>query len=122
MTELTLTKTRLASGIWEGELSGPAGNSPSISATHEGQPLADLALTPQGEGTWLVRLPIPATAISDGVQAFVMTDDSDGSVINAFTLMAGDPADGDLRSEVELLRAELDLLKRAFRRHCVETA
>jgi hypothetical protein len=26
-----------------------------------------------------------------------------------------------LRAEVDLLRAELDMLKRAFRRHCVET-
>jgi hypothetical protein len=28
----------------------------------------------------------------------------------------------DLRAEVDLLRAELDMLKRAFRRHCLETA
>jgi hypothetical protein len=27
----------------------------------------------------------------------------------------------DLRAEVDLLRAELDMLKRAFRRHCLET-
>jgi hypothetical protein len=29
--------------------------------------------------------------------------------------------DEDIRAEVDLLRAELDLLKRAFRRHCSET-
>jgi hypothetical protein len=27
----------------------------------------------------------------------------------------------DIRAEMDLLRAELDLLKQAFRRHCVET-
>jgi hypothetical protein len=32
------------------------------------------------------------------------------------------PLEEDIRAEVSLLRAELDLLKRAFRRHCAETA
>jgi hypothetical protein len=35
--------------------------------------------------------------------------------------MAGEVLSDDFRSEVSLLRAELDLLKRAFRRHCLET-
>ena len=36
--------------------------------------------------------------------------------------IAGEAVSDDLRAEVELLRAELDMLKRAFRRHCLETA
>ena len=42
-------------------------------------------------------------------------------ILGDFTLMAGDAVADDLRAEVELLRAELDMLKRAFRRHCLET-
>ena len=36
-------------------------------------------------------------------------------------LVAGDALAYDLRTEIALLREELDLLKRAFRRHCLET-
>ena len=37
--------------------------------------------------------------------------------------MIGDEVYGvDLRAEMDLMRAELDMLKRAFRRHCVETS
>jgi hypothetical protein len=42
-------------------------------------------------------------------------------VLEKFTLIAGDVLGDDIRAEVDLLRAELDMLKRAFRRHCVET-
>ena len=44
-----------------------------------------------------------------------------GAVISTFSLLAGDLLDHDLRAEISLLRAELDMLKRAFRRHCAET-
>jgi hypothetical protein len=36
------------------------------------------------------------------------------------TLVAGEPLDGDFRAELSLLRAELDVLKRAFQRHVRE--
>ena len=39
----------------------------------------------------------------------------------SFTVVMGQPLDEDIRAEMALLRAELDMLKRAFRRHCVET-
>ncbi|MDA8740151.1 hypothetical protein N9M73_03340 [Rhodobacteraceae bacterium] len=42
-------------------------------------------------------------------------------VLARFTLIGGDLVDQDLRAEIDLLRAELDLLKRAFRRHCADT-
>ena len=37
-------------------------------------------------------------------------------------MITGEPLGDDIRAEVELLRAELDMLKRAFRRHCLETS
>ena len=45
-----------------------------------------------------------------------------GEVLASFTLVAGVPLEEDLRAEISLLRAELDLLKKAFRRHVTETA
>ena len=35
--------------------------------------------------------------------------------------LAGEALAHDIRAEIDLLRAELDMLKRAFRRHCLET-
>jgi len=68
-----------------------------------------------------VKVPVPASAISDGVQTFVISDGDTGDVLNTFSILAGDAIGEDMRAEMDLLRAELDLLKRAFRRHCVET-
>ena len=67
-------------------------------------------------------MPIPAEAIADGVQTFVITDQISSERLGYFTLIAGEALGDDMRVEVELLRAELDMLKRAFRRHCVETS
>jgi hypothetical protein len=67
-------------------------------------------------------VPIPISAIADGVQVFVITDGIHDKTLGQFTLIAGEVLGDDIRSEVELLRAELDMLKRAFRRHCVETS
>ncbi|MFZ5749697.1 MAG: hypothetical protein ACOY5U_01375 [Pseudomonadota bacterium] len=47
--------------------------------------------------------------------------DGSGGTLASFVVIGGAPVEADLRAEVELLRAELDLLKRAFRRHCAET-
>ena len=73
-------------------------------------------------GRWTVRVPIPADLISDGVQSFVISDATTGTTLSSFAIIAGDALAEDIRAEMDLLRAELDLLKRAFRRHCVETA
>jgi hypothetical protein len=118
---LTLTQTRMANGIWEGMLTG-AGSLPQIEAFHQGRPLAGLTVTPvPGQAvTWAVHLPIPATVLSEGVQTVLLQ--AGGEVLAQFTLVAGQPLEEDLRAEIGLLRAELDLLKKAFRRHVVETA
>lgn len=123
MSDLTLTEIRLRNGIWEGRLAGAAGAAPDIQVTHLGQPIDGVELA-EGEapGLWTLLITIPPQAISDGVQTFLIVDGADHRTLGRFTLIAGDAAAGDLRAEVDLLRAELDMLKRAFRRHCLETA
>ena len=69
-----------------------------------------------------MALPIPAALLNDGVQNFVIRDARADRRLNYFTIITGSPAEDDLRAEIELLRAELDMLKRAFRRHCVESS
>lgn len=123
--EMSLTKASLRDGIWEGVLtaSGAANDvPPPLAALHLDQPVPGLTITPDGEaGRWIVSLPIPAELISDGVQTFVIADADSGEHLASFSLLAGDALAEDIRAEMDLLRAELDMLKRAFRRHCLET-
>ncbi len=75
----------------------------------------------QAKGRWLVQVPVPREAVGDGVQTFLILDGHDEVILESFTLIAGEVLGDDIRAEVDLLRAELDMLKRAFRRHCLET-
>jgi hypothetical protein len=121
VTAATLVKTRLTNGIWEGVLTGPD-SAPALSVTHLGLTVPDLAIVPLDSGGWFVRVPLPLAAVADGVQTVLIADAATGDRLAEITLIAGDALDADIRAEVNLLRAELDMLKRAFRRHCVETA
>lgn len=124
MSALTLTKIRLRNGVWEGRISnaGSTGVRPDLKVTHLDQPVDNVNLTEGSEaGIWDVHIPIPTHAIAEGVQTFVIFDGTDDTKLGDFTLIAGEAVADDLRAEVELLRAELDMLKRAFRRHCLET-
>ena len=124
MSQFELMETRLANGVWEGVLTRiePGDSAPDIQVLHRDQPVAGVSVTPGPDaGVWGVSVPIPSYAIADGVHNFAITDASAREQLGHFTLMAGDVLADDIRAEIELLRAELDMLKRAFRRHCVET-
>ncbi|MEO1732233.1 MAG: hypothetical protein AAFR45_01185 [Pseudomonadota bacterium] len=124
MSDLTVTKLRMRNGIWEGMVTGgsAANANPAIRVTYLDEPHEGVELTAGKEdGTWLLRIPVPASAVSEGVHTFLIRDAASDEKLADFTLIAGEVATDDLRGELELLRAELDMLKRAFRRHCVET-
>ena len=106
----------LAAGVWEAELR--VDGEPEVSVTCRGEALAGVQVASGSGGAWQVRVPVPAEVISDGVQSFVV--EVNGAVAGHFDILAGNALAGDLRAEVALLRAELDLLKAAFRRHCAE--
>ncbi|PIE10805.1 MAG: hypothetical protein CSA72_06960 [Rhodobacterales bacterium] len=112
-----LTPIRLREGIWEGQLSGlPHDATPPLMHVMLGnRSLGSPNFAQQQDGTWLVRVTVPPEAVSDGVQAFSVVSDA-GDILASFALIAGDVLRDDLRAEVALLRAELDMLKRAFRR------
>lgn len=124
MTDLTLTKTRLFEGVWEGVLTRESGGTaaPEVDVTHLQAPLDGVEIIEKPEEKlWVLRVPIPAEVIADGVQTFLILDRATGEKIGDFALMSGDALSYDIRAEVTLLREELDMLKRAFRRHCLET-
>jgi hypothetical protein len=118
---MNLIKTRMVAGTWDGLITGTE-TEPVLSVTHRGAAVPGVAVSALPDNTgWYVRIPIPAEAVSDGVQTILISDNVSGARLGDITLIAGDPLDGDIRAELTLLRAELDLLKRAFRRHCVDT-
>lgn len=121
MAELVLTKTRIHAGIWEGVLTGTS-TPPDIVVTHQTVELDDYILRedPDTEGQFLLSVPIPIELLSEGVQTFLISDKKSGDRLASFAVVTGQPLDEDFRAEMELLRAELDMLKRAFRRHCLE--
>lgn len=122
--ETTLTKTRLLAGKWEGVLTVPESlPAPQIEVLVQDRRIEEVAVHAlEAPGTWAITVPIPAEAISDGIQVFVIRDRADENrVLNSFAVLAGEMVGDTLQAEVTLLREELDMLKRAFRRHCVET-
>jgi len=124
MADLTLTKTRIQAGVWEGVLvvSGEQ-IQPQLDVIHQTQALEGVEVVEDtnAPGRFTVRVPIPRELLYDGVQTFVMSDRASGDRLASFSIVTGQPIEDDIRAEIDLLRAELDMLKRAFRRHCLET-
>lgn len=125
MSNLTFTKTRFFEGVWEGVLTTADGSNkrPAVTVTYFEKTLDDFELLEDAAaGHWLFRAPIPANLLADGTQTFVLSDANTGEKLDSFSIVAGKAVSDDIRVELDLLRQEFDMLKRAFRRHCVETA
>lgn len=123
MPDAILTKTRIRAGVWEGVLTD-AGATPAVLVTLQDVRVPGVAVTPidSKPGSHAVRIPIAAGLLSEGVQTFLIRDGASGDKLGHFTVITGVAMEDDIRAEVDLLRAELDMLKRAFRRHCLDTA
>lgn len=121
--EQRLTKTRIRAGVWEGVLSGAEGM-PLLEAVLLEQPIPGVVVEPFAgrPGQWAVRVPIPPEALCEGVQTILIRAVGSSETLAHVTVITGVAMEDDLRAEVDLLRQELDMLKRAFRRHCQATA
>lgn len=112
---LSLTGGRIAAGVWEGVLSGTRDPVVALEVTHLGSPIAGVQQIAGPDGDITVRVPIPLEVLNEGVQTFLIR--AGAKTLAQFTVIAGDVLEDDLRSEIDLMRAELEILKRAFRRH-----
>lgn len=124
LDEITLVKTRLQSGVWEGVLtySGDGSFTPNLFLFHLNNKVADIeVVNGDTSNQWLIRAPIPIETVSDGIQTFLIVESTTSESIGSFVVLAGESLQDDIRAEMDLLRAELDMLKKAFRRHCIET-
>ncbi len=122
-TGARLEGARISAGRWQADIVAPsAGEAPAVEVWHQDASLEGVSVgAATAPGRWPVSVPIPAGLLSDGVLSFLVREAATGVVIGHFAIVAGSPLEADLRAEIDLLRAELDLLKKAFRRHCVET-
>jgi hypothetical protein len=122
MTKLVLTKTLMLEGIWQGVITGAGATKPEIGVTHANANVPDFKLVRNDTADhWLLTVPMSAAAIADGIQTVLIVDRQTDQKIGDIVVIGDDVSSVDLRAEMNLLRAELDMLKRAFRRHCVET-
>lgn len=123
MSDLKLTKTGMTAGKWEGLLTGVSGDTPpKIALMLYDQLLHEIEPTPiDGESSWYVSFDLKSEYLSDGVQTFLLVAIDTQETLSSFSVLSGDVLADDLRAEIDLLRAELDMFKRVFRQHCIET-
>lgn len=125
MQDMVLTKKRILAGVWEGVLvCADPDAKPELELWHLDEKINALAIAPDTEsrGRFNVAITIPIELLTDGVQTFIVRNAATGQKLGNFSIVTGEPLEDDIRADVDLLRAELDMLKKAFRRHCVETA
>lgn len=109
----TFDDTGLQAGLWTGILHAPAAPA-RLTLTHQGRDLAEASVTPAGPGRFAVAAPVPASVLGDGVTTLSLMAGAD--VLAHLHIAAGQPVEADLRADIALIRAELDLLKRELRR------
>ena len=113
---MKLEPGRIAGGVWEAVLT--AVDAPVIEALSSGRSIEGVTVEAGPPGRFIVRVPIPAWAVNEGVQTILVQ--AGNKRLAVISLVAGEPLDEDIRAEVSLLRAELDLLKRVLQRHLRE--
>ncbi|PLS22818.1 hypothetical protein [Neptunicoccus cionae] len=120
-----LNKKQIVGGKYIGLMRarGKGNPAPALEMLHLGSVVGSVTVEPIGTDgdNWEVTATIPAELLTDGVQTFLLVMEGDTEILDRFSVITGEPLEEDLRAEIELLRAELDMLKRAFRRHCTET-
>jgi energy-converting hydrogenase Eha subunit A len=123
MDNETLIRVRFQGGRYEGILSCADASGTAIEAVHDGRVIAAAVLTPEDakRNSWRMTVDLPGDIIGEGVQVIALRSSTTDRVLDRITLMAGAPLDEDIRVELALVRDELEMLKRAFRRHCSET-
>lgn len=114
----------LKSGIWQGILRRDTPPLRLVLA-HLGARVGEARATSQNDGSWRIAAAIPAERLSDGVQTFLLLEDGgEGAealqqgarTLASLSIVAGAPLEEDMRVEMDLIRSELDLLKKELRR------
>jgi hypothetical protein len=120
-----LNKKNIVGGKYTGILRarGKGNPTPTLEMIHLGNVVGSVFVDPIGDDgdNWEVKADIPKEFLMDGVQTFLFVFEGQTEILDRFSIITGEPLEEDLRAEIQLLREELDMVKRAFRRHCIET-
>lgn len=114
----------LRGGLWSGILTADSAPRRVFLLRH-GEILSFAKLMAVGDGRWDVSVDIPASVLSEGTHSLTLVADEgegegaplpDSIHLDHLSLIAGKILDDDLAAEIALIRSELELIKREFRR------
>ena len=92
---------------------------PPVALTHRTVPVpCDIEADGQ-PGVWRLSAVLPAAALCEGVQTLLATM-PDGTAIGAAQMVLGRPAEESVEARLDLMRQEIDLLKKVVRRQARE--
>lgn len=118
MTDLTLTTLGFHAGIWNGRITGPVPNEIEVLCADE--TLEGVEIAPDGKNAALISVPILSDHLNEGINTFLVVNKETKSEIGGFGIAIAYCGDDNIRAEVQLLRAELNLLKKALRSHVAD--
>ncbi len=124
MSETVLETGQVRQGRWIGHVRSdePGFGEAEIALVLAGEKVAPVHVMADGEpGLWRLEAEIPAGLIEEGLQTFTIERAGDTAPLASFSILAGRPLAPDIRAELDLMRAELELVKRALRRHLRES-
>lgn len=116
---MQLDKIDFSNGVWRGLLTASqAGPTPSMRVELNGEAIDGCAVSGgPTDREWIIEISVPKDAVGDGVFTFSIFVNDSIAPDCSFCISGGRAMEYDLQAEVALLRDELEILKRAFRRH-----
>ena len=117
---ISLTELELKNGIWTGLVNGLDGSEdslPEFCIWLHGEEISRVRAARQENGNDVeLSVPIPPEAIASGAHTILIYQADYEDVLAKINLVFGHILNHEIVTEVVMLREELDLLKRAFRR------
>lgn len=116
-SEISLIEGRLTGTVEARAANAPA---PLLEVISRGQSIAMGETAPQPDSStvsrWSYSIAIPPSVLTDGTQTLLLRELEATETLASLSIMVGEPIDQDVLAELDLLRAELDMLKAAMRR------
>lgn len=119
MDDWTVTASALERGVWTLRLEGGS-TPPKIEVSHAHRAVPGVRTETDGSAM-TVTAELPREVLSDGLQSIHAVDKASGTTLASLHVAAGRMVSRDMTAELSLLRGELELLKKAFRRHLSES-
>ena len=116
MSGLKVKRKSIRNGRYEGILNGHSNGTkaPIVELRFLGRSVAAAEVSLAGKGEWTVKVQIPTTAVSEGVQVFALVEAETGALLDVFAVACGDAANDDLRVQIRMLQEELEMVKSAL--------